>query len=167
MAVIQYWMNYTIFFQDESEYQFALSVAGGSLLEMAPRAAASLFGIPYPYPSGDLNAIPKGIFFYTPFNPGSEFRFPNPSGIFVDDTVLTTIVPGQAGTPVSIWPAGPDGSFTWSGNIVLNGAGATAGSTPGPIAQRRWIGGREISIFGEGGSSITNPTECRDSSLLS
>lgn len=163
MAFIQYWMNYTIFFQDEAEYQFAIAVAGGSLLELAPRDAAAIFGIPFPYPSGDMASIPKGINFYFPFTPGSEFRFPNPSGIFVNDTVLTTTVPGQAGNPPSIWPAGPDGRFTWSGNIVRSGGAAVEGEpVPTAIPQRRWLAGRELSSFFEGGSSLAVDDMSRD-----
>lgn len=159
---IQYWMNYTIFFTDEAEYQFAIGVAGGNLLEMTPRAAASLFGIPFPYPSGDVSAIPKGIFFYFPFTPGTEIGFPSPSGVFVDDTILTVTVPGQAGTPPSIWPAGPDGVFTWSGNIVKSGAGQAAVPVPNVMSQRRWIGGRELTSPNEGLLNGSSDNFCRD-----
>lgn len=161
---IQYWMNYTIFFTDEAEYQFAIGVAGGNLLEMTPRAAASLFGIPFPYPSGDVSQIPKGIFFYFPFTPGTEIGFPSPSGVFVDDTILTVTVPGQAGNPPSIWPAGPDGVFTWSGNIIKSGAGQAAVPVPNVMSQRRFITGRELSNPNEGGSGIAVANMCRDAS---
>lgn len=159
---IQYYMNYTIFFQDPSEYQFALAVAGGSLLELAPRDAASLFGVPYPYPSGDMSSIPRGIYFYYPFTPGSQFFFPNASGLFVDDTVLSTTVPGQAGNPSSIWPAGPDGIFTWSGNIAFNPGAAQNVPVPNAIPQRRWVGGRELSGLLEGGTLISALNLSRD-----
>ena len=151
MAVIQYWINYVIFFQNEAEYNAAIAIAGSNLLEMTPRAAGALFGIPFPYPSGDMSLISKGIYFVDRYGPGSEILFPNSTGVFIDDTILTKVVTGQAGNPPSIWPAGPDGSFTWSGNIVRSGGGATIGEpTPTAIPQRRWIFGREIGDVGEG-----------------
>jgi len=157
MASIQYWMNYVIFFQDEADYQFAVGVAGSNLLQMAPRDAAVLFGIAFPYPTGDMSSIPKGIYFIYPYTPGAQFMFPNASGLFVDDTVLTATVPGQAGVPASIWPAGPDGVFTWSGNIVRSaGAGVDADPPTNAIAQRRWCGGRELAGDDEGGASSSN-----------
>jgi hypothetical protein len=154
MATVQYYMNYVIFFSDEADYQFAVSVANSNLLALAPRAAASLFGIPFPYPSGDMSTIPKGIYFIPPFTPGAQFFFPNATGIFVDDNVLTKTIPGQAGNPPSIFPAGPDGLFTWSGNIVKSaGAGISADPPLTGISQRRFIGGRELALLNEGGAS--------------
>src|SRR5678816_3831634 len=119
MAQVITYMNYIIYFQDPAQYNFAKSVAGGNLLELAPRAAATMFGIPYPYPSGDVDLIPAGISFIPPFVPGSQYGFPGPTGIFVDDTQNFQILPGQAGVPASTWPAGPDGKMVWSGNIVM------------------------------------------------
>jgi len=166
MADIPYWMNYVIFFKDDAEYQFATAVAGGNLLEMAPRDAAALFGIPFPYPSGDMDAIQKGIYFLFPFSPGTQIGFPGPTGVFVDDTILTVHVNGQAGNPPSIWPAGPGATFTWSANIVKQGAaGYPAEPIPNAIPQRRWIGGRELTgPQGEGGTSITARNISRDAS---
>lgn len=164
---IQYWMNYVIFFQDETEYQLALAMSNGTgLIELAPRDAATLFGISFPYPSGDMSLIPKGIYFITPFTVGANIGFPAPSGVLVDDTVLTVTVPCQA-TSFSSCPAdgSKNGVFTWSGNIILS-AGAGSGLSPSPnaISQRRWIWGREVSNFLEGGSGATEPSMCRDSS---
>lgn len=162
MPTVQYYMNYIIFFQDDTEYQFALAVAGGNLLALSPRDAATIFNIPYPYPSGNMATIEKGINFIYPYSPGSEFKFPNSTGILVDDSILTTTIPGQAGSPASIWPAGPDGIFTWSGNIITNGQGAQTGPVPTAIPQRRWIGGRELPQSYEGGSSIAGNNQSRD-----
>lgn len=141
---IPYYMNYVIFFNDPSEYAIATAIAGGNLLKLAPRDAATLLGIPFPYPSGDMNSIPRGIYFIFPYVPGQQIGFPGPSGVFVDDTVLTVTVAGQAGVPASIWPAGPDATFTWSGNIVKNGGAGVASDPPANVmSQRRWAVGFE------------------------
>src|SRR5215510_893710 len=164
---IPYFMNYVIFFQDQAEYEFAVAVAGGNLLEITPRDAATLFGIPFPYPSGDMSTIPRGIYFISPFTVGSQFLFPGPSGKFVDDTVLTTTVTAQAGTPASIFPAdspAKDGVFTWSANIVRSaGAGSATAPPLNACAQRRWITGREVAF--ESGSVLQQPIS-RDSSRV-
>src|SRR5215831_2861802 len=165
MAGLTYYMNYTIFIRDPTLYSFAVGLAGSNILQMAPRTAAAQLGIPFPYPSGNIDTIPIGIFFYTPFVPGQQFLFPGPTGIFVDDTVLSQVIPGQAGNPASIWPAGPSATFIWSGNIVkMGGAGLSSNPPPTAIARRRWIGGREIGSFGEGGQTISNFNMLRDSS---
>lgn len=151
MAPIPYFMDYVIYFQDDGEYLIATAIAGGNLLQMAPRDAAVLFGIPYPYPSGNMATIPRGIYFLFPYFVGQELKFPGANGIFVDDTILTTAVPGQAGVPASIWPAGPSATFTWSGNIVKNGGAKTTGEpVPSAISQRRWIAGSELAELLEG-----------------
>lgn len=149
---IQYYMDYAIIFQDPGEYALAVAQAGGNLIKLAPRDAATLFGIPFPYPSGNLATIPRAITFFFPFTPGAEFRFPGATGIFVDDTILTKVIPGQAGNPASAWPAGPDGIMTWSGNIITNkGAATSAEPVPVAISDRRWIMGAELTR-NEGGA---------------
>lgn len=165
MAITEY-MNYTIFFQDPTEYNFAIGVAGSTLIQIAPRDAATMFGIPFPYPSGDISAIPKGILFYPPFSPGSQFLFPGPTGQFVDDTVLDTLVAGQAGVPASVWPAGPDCHFIWSANLMLSsGAGAATTPPANVMSERRWIDGFEWNANAEGGgSSNTAGQATRDAS---
>ncbi len=165
MAITEY-MNYTIFFQDPTEYAFALGVAGSALIEVTPRDAATMFGIPFPYPSGDISAIPKGLIFYTPFTVGEEFMFPGATGQFVDDTVLDTLVAGQAGNPASVWPAGPDCHFIWSANLILSSGAGAATTPPGNVmSERRWIDGFEWNANAEGGgSSNTAGLATRDAS---
>jgi hypothetical protein len=143
-------MNYVIYFSNPTEYAQALAQSGGTgVLKMTPRLAASTFGIPFPYPTLPIVNQAKGLYFISPFFPGQPIFYPNNSGIFVDDTVLNTTVPAQAGNPASIWPANSpfnDGVFTWSANIILNnGAGAVNNPPVNPISQRRWIWGRELS----------------------
>jgi hypothetical protein len=160
MAEVITYMNYIIYFQDPAQYNFAKSVAGGNLLELAPRAAATMFGIPFPYPSGNVDLIPAGISFIFPFVPGSQYGFPGPTGIFVDDTVDFQILPGQAGVPASTWPAGPNGRMVWSGNIVMSaGAGAAIDPPPTSIARRRWCMGFEWSLIHEG-SGVAEVSNC-------
>src|SRR5215471_5340961 len=111
-----------------------------------------------------MSTIPRGIYFVFPYTVGNQFLFPGPTGKFVDDTVLTTLISGQAGTPASIWPPGPDATFTWSGNITLSAGNGSSASPPATAcAQRRWIAGREISF--EGGSAIQQ-TMTRDSGRI-
>lgn len=148
MAQITVYMNYTIFFQDEGEYNSAVAIAGSPILEMCPADAAALFGIPYgPLPSGDLDQIPKGMYTNGPWTldpPGSQINFPNPSGIIADPTVPSILVPGQAGSPASIFPAGPDGLHVWSATIIRSvGAGVAADPPVNAISQRRWACGFE------------------------
>lgn len=165
MAQVITYMNYVIYFQDPAQYNFAKSVAGGNLLALAPRSAAALLGIPFPYPSGNVDLIPAGISFIPPFTVGSQYGFPGPTGIFVDDTVDFQILPGQAGVPASIWPAGPDGKMVWSGNIVMSaGAGAAQDPPPTAIAQRRWCMGFEWLLNHEGSQSALEANFSRDSS---
>ncbi len=160
--------NYMIFFQDDAEYQFALAAVGGDStsggrFEGAPRDAAAFFGIPFPYPSGDMASIPKGITFFAPFTPGWNIGHPSPSGVILDDAIASFLVPGQAGTPASIFPAGPDMLLFWSGSIVRSGAAAPS-DDPTPIAQRRWCGGVELSPSGEGSNNFNVSAASRNAS---
>jgi hypothetical protein len=167
---IQYYMNYVIYFSNDAEYQQALAQSNGTgLLLMTPRAAATQFGIPFPYPTGPIVGIPKGVIFIPPFIPGTHFFFPNDSGVTIDDTVLNITISAQTGNPATIWPVNHsnDGIFTWSGNIILNhGAGASLAPPVTNIPQRRWIMGRELSN-GLEPTIATSPTPasfCRDCS---
>ena len=150
MATVQYWMSYTIFFTDQAEYEFALAFTGGSgTMQTAPVNAAAVLGIPYPFPTGDMAQIPKGIYFYSPFTPGAEFKYPGSTGIFVDETQNAFLVPGQtiAGS------TGPDGRFDWVGNIVFQAAGQVQDATDyTPIPPRRWVVGFEQLSAQEGGT---------------
>lgn len=165
----QYYCNYVIFFKNEAEYTFAQGVAGGLSVALAPAAAAALFGITYPSPPGDLSTLDSGIYFIQPFTPGEQLMYPGASGVFLDDSVLSVTIPGQAGNPASIWPAGPAGTFTWSGNIVLSGGtqAATVQSyaSPPTMSRRRWALGGELTLQNEGGTAYASfGNACRDAS---
>lgn len=149
MAPLPYYMDYTIIFENDDEYLMATAIAGGNLLLMTPRDAATLFGIPYPY----TFTGPRRLGFFFPYFIGSQIGFPGPSGVFIDDTILTVLVAGQAAFPGAggVAPHGPDATFTWSGNITKSGAGATTGEpAPAAISQRRWIAGSELAELLEG-----------------
>lgn len=162
MAQYTAYNNYMIYFSDQAEYDFAVAVAGSNFINMAPRDAAVLFGIPHPYPSGDMATIPKGIYFFSPLGPGQEIGHPSPSGVFVDDTVDSQLVPGQGG---SFFPPGPDLLLVWSGGIIKVNGGAGANPSPiTPIPQRRWIGSPEWEPTLEGGTGISVNKLCRDAS---
>lgn len=162
MAIVNYYMPYTLFFHEQAEADFARSVAGGSYFKMAPRDAAVMFGIPYPYPSGDIASIPRGILFYAPFTPGVHIFYPNDSGISVNDAVLSTLVPGQASNTGAV---GPDGNFTWSGTIICyNGVVAASYAN---IPRRRFTVGFEAQGSQEpGGSTLGTKAISRDAARV-
>lgn len=146
MPTITEYMNYMVWFRNESEYNTALTLGDGSsgLIKMAPRQMAAMVGIPYPYPSGGMDNVQKGITFYFPFTPGQQIGFPEPTGVFVDDSIPSQFVHGQGGTPANIWPPGPDCNFVWCCSLVkMGGAGSSTVPEPGAIARRRWIIGGE------------------------
>jgi hypothetical protein len=160
-----------MYFSNQAEYAQALAQSNNTgLLLMTPRQAASTFGIPFPYPTGPIVSIPKGIYFIPPFTPGLHIFYPNDSGVVIDDTILNTNVLAQAGNPATIWPVDhtKDGIFTWSGNIILNhGAGASLAPPVTAIAKRRWLMGRELSNGLEIIPTVNNGTAaafCRDAS---
>ena len=146
--------QYNILFSNEADYNFAVAVAGGNSIDISPRGAAALFGIPVPYPSGDLATIDKTITFISPFDPGSEIGHPGPSGVFVDDTIDSMFVPGQSGNPISAFPKGPDMNLIWTGAILrINANVDITAPPPNIIPQRRWIHGMELIPNSEGGST--------------
>lgn len=144
---------YNIWLSDVAEYQFAVSVAGGNLINISPIGAATLFGIPIPFPSGDMSTIDKTITFIPGWADGDEINNPYPSGIFLDENVDSKTVPGQAGVPASVWPAGPDLEMIWTGLILgLNTQGPPP-DVPNVMSQRRWIQGYEMMPHMEGSGS--------------
>lgn len=170
MAQYTAYATYIIFFQDPDEYAFALAAVGGDTIvggrfEGAPRDAAAFFGIPFPYPSGDMASISKGLMFFAPYTPGYNIAHPSPSGIILDDTIPSFLVPGQGGVPASIWPPGPDLLLIWSGGIVRSGGPVTT-DDPTPIARRRWCGGVELYPSGEGAQNFNVGAASRNASRV-
>jgi hypothetical protein len=168
MAEYVAYANYVIFFQDQTDYDFAIAAAGGNSIELNPFDAATLFDIPWPLPTGDMAAIPKGMYGFGPYGipghpgPGVEVSHPNPSGVFLTSNVDSVLVPGQVGNPA--WPVGPDMRLTWVGNILKAGGAVEDSDDPTPIPPRRWIGGLELLPMGEGGQNAAGNSACRDAS---
>lgn len=157
---IQYWMDFTVFFQDASEYNLALTTFGGNTYaEITPADAASRFGITVSF-SDNPNTDPKG-FQWGLYVPGYQIgTYPDGLGtpIVINDFTLSYTVfgrpwgsnpPGNA----PAFPAGPDTTWTWCCNLVLVTA-AGVGTTPPAtaIAQRRWSIGYESANNSEGGN---------------
>lgn len=162
-GAIRYDMPYRIFFRDINEYNFAVAACGGpsadgiTTIEMAPRTAGAFFGIPFPYPSGDIDAMSKGVLFGF-YTPGMEFLIAGHTGVFVDDTVDTQLV-NQVATSFG---TGPQCFFVWTGWIQFMGSQPTNPDTPTPIPQRRWIGSLDFEPLGQGGLQLSTGAGCRE-----
>jgi len=163
--------NYMIVFADEEEYNNAIMFAGGSIIDMCPANAATVFGMPWPQPAIEIGITPKYMYvigspWYILDEPGSQVMHPGPSGVYLSPSVDYVIVPGQAGVPASIWPAGPDMVLSWSG-IISRGSGVQGDpeAINGIIAERMFINGFEFAPNAEGGTN-NNLQCCRDASRV-
>jgi hypothetical protein len=170
MAVITQYVDYVVYFRDQAEFDLAVDASGGTSFPKNPADTAAFFGITFPPTPGPLDGD-KGIYpvinkylFTEPGTPVAELdvlanqlKFLSPSA----DSVTST-----CSSPGGGWPPSPDVRFVWS--CSLQKVGGSAGADPAPLAnipQRRWIGGDEISLFGEGGlSGINVAAASRDSS---
>jgi hypothetical protein len=154
MAQYTAYMNYVIYFTDLVEYNAAKALCGDIGYGHCPRTAATEFGITWPLLGGLQD---KGMYFYPPFVGGLEFLHGGHTGIIIDDTVDSQLVPGQAGVPANIWPKGPDMLAVWWG-IIIYQANEVGGVPPTvEIPQRRWISGFETSgYFEEGNQGYVN-----------
>lgn len=159
--------SYEIFFHNKDEYDFAVALAGGDASSggvfygMSPNTAAGLFGIPIPYPTGNIDLIDKGILnadtlgltdatiFYVGGNqllgPGDD------DGILVPPIDDGHLHVGQFFT------------LQWSGVCVFMGGAQPSTPTPTAIPQRRWINGFEVQANLEGGQGVP-AIGCRDAS---
>jgi len=152
MAQYTAYAMYTICFIHQTEYAAAVALAGGNGYQHCPVTAANTFGIVYPGIGGPITT--NGIYFTPPLVPGSEIGHPKPSGIILDDTVDSMLIPGQTGIPLNMWPKGPDMNLVWWGNIILITTEIVEGvPQTTPIPPRRWVMGFDISgALAEGGS---------------
>ena len=165
--------NYLIMFRNRDEYDFAVAAAGGDATTggvfygLSPNSAAAMFGIPIPYPTGNLDLLDKTItqadtlgltdvtipYVGSPPNPPVTISPSDDDGILVP--------------PVSLGPPlGNVGSYftlKWAGLCVFMGGQQPSTDTPTAIPQRRWIGGMELESNMEGGAFSTG-VGCRDSS---
>jgi len=166
------WIYYSIWFSDPDEYAFAVAAAGGDLTTggvfhgMSPDTAAGLFGIPIPYPSGNMDLIDKTITFPEylqscgPTQAGVKYSTVGTICIAYNDDV-GIIVP-----PVNIPFLGQVGQtflLQWAGQVLFKGRQAPTTPTPTFIPQRRFIGGWELENNMEGGAGSTG-VGCRDAS---
>jgi hypothetical protein len=168
MALIIDYMPYVIFFHNRDEYTYALATAGGSSsgganYDGCPVRAANAFGIPYPFPSGDMDNISKGIY-YMNYVPGKELNNFAPPSIILQDNIDWFDVPGYPGS-AGFAAAGVGRRLAWSGAIIyMKGDAPVDPLLPTTIPQRRWIGGWEVPGKGEGASVMSVAIGCRDSS---
>jgi len=147
--------SYTIYFDDPDEYNFAVSIAGGTQLWTNPQNAAGMFDIAWPPATVYTGA--KGIFAgsddFSIISPGSEIKNPAPSGLFMDPGVDSVEVPSQIPNPD---PQIPNDSkptiFFWSGFIAMGGNADIDNPPDGMsfIPRRRWAAGFEYFDQAEG-----------------
>jgi hypothetical protein len=152
MAQYTAYMGWVIVYFDRTKYDAAVA-AYGQRVAGAPDAVMATLGVAGgPVDIAARRAAGESYaYFVYPFWPGSEFRHPGPSGLFVDSAVASTLVPGQ---PSAVDPSPPDGLFVWDGVLSFQGGGEAPGvpPTPGPIRPRQFICGWEMPAQGEGGS---------------
>ncbi len=138
--MLTHYVYYSIWFADKTEYNAAVALVGGNLINTCPFNAATIFGITWPLVGGGPITGTKGM-----LNAGSwiNIGFPSPSGVDLLNTINSVVVPGQVGNLPGIWPKGPDCLFIWTG-VINYSANEVAGAPPvTPIPQRRWIAGFE------------------------
>ena len=167
MAQYTAYANYVIYFADQAEYDFAVSIAGSPSMEIAPFSAAALFGFVdgVNFNTGGALHPERGMYTvsYSLSVPGANIGHPLPSGVTLDADLDSVLVPGQASS-FSATP-GPDMLLKWSASIVLiGGTGPVDAPDRAPIPQRRWIWGCEFDTSAEGGQSGGSNNRDRDAS---
>ena len=159
--------SYWIVFHDQDEYNFAVAAAGGDASSggvfygMSPNTAATMFGIPIPYPSGNLDLIPTAIVNADTdgITPATIFYVGGNQLLDPDDDDGILVPPVDLGGS----QVGQFFTLQWAGICVFMGGQAPTTDTPTTIPQRRWIGGYEVVQSLEGGAGITG-VGCRDAS---
>lgn len=155
MAEYIAYADYVIAFRDEADYNAAKAAVGGPIVYKNPHFMADYFGITWPV-GGSIDTaskfmyVPSGAGNYSLSEPGTQVNHPLASGVFLSPSVDYVIVPGQAGNPASIWPAGPDMKLIWSGTLVLWAAGAGEVGSGGPPASNPQIAPIPQRRFGSG-----------------
>jgi len=166
--MIDQYMTYVIFFHNQDEYNFAVAAVGGTpasggILNRCPVMAHNAFGIPYPFPTGDMDTIDKGVYYIPPYVPGTQINPFPPPYITLTDNLDWFDIPGMSSS--QSWGRGEDVRMHWAGSIVyMKGATPNDPLNITPIPQRRWLAGLELAPPNEDAAlSITN-VGCRDSS---
>lgn len=164
------YQQYLISTQDRDLYNFMYAVAGatpgtGALLDMSPNTACALFGIPIPWPSGNLDLIDTAILFAgnSDGTVAVQVATSLPNVFLFPDNDDGVEVHGDTGIQGGV---GQRRLVKWSGGIVFRGGQQPSTTTPTAIPQRRWIGGLELQPTGEGGSSFTNGAGSRQASRI-
>lgn len=153
MATIDYDVLYAISFRDRTEFDAAIALfASNELYGVPPAQGLPLFGVAYPPPTVWTDNKIAWNLQYNLSPPESEIFFPASSGVTMDTTVPTTIVPAQYG--------GSDGAFTWVLLLLFSG-GANGPAPTVPIPPRRWIYGAELPQNGEGASTVSGDLSLR------
>jgi hypothetical protein len=146
------YFTYFIWFSKQSDYDFAVAVAGGNSIYLGPNNAAALLGVPMPFATGSMALIDKTITYLGAMSPGTDIRNPNPSGILANPAVDSQIIPGQVSYPATV--AGPILTMVWEGVILR--INASTGVNPVPVnnmSQRRWLQGVELAPLMEAGTN--------------
>jgi hypothetical protein len=172
---IIYFMNYTVWFSDKAEYDDAMKLikanSGGlqdetGALLCAPKYLIDRYAIPYPTPDGGPSENPKGFEFTKPYVPGEEliqwgYRH---TGVILTITSAFYTQSAINGDPRFALFQPDTVNWVWAANLKLNQeAGAANSPSATAMAQRRWIGGRELMRQLEGGSP-DNLSPSRDAS---
>lgn len=166
-APIQYYVNFVVYFADESEYNFAVATLGGVNAAITPAEAAAFFalteGVNY-NTGGPLNPI-RGMYGFAPYGiglpTGNAILFPGNTGKVMDGNVLSVQVASTVTPPLG---PGPDGIFTWSCILQRVGGATVSEDDNAPMPPRRWISGFEAQAQAEGGASGGANNRSRDSS---
>lgn len=163
-------VSYTIYFSDPDEYDFAVSVTGGTQVFACPLRASELFSLPWPPPS-EIGA--RGMYTnsdeFSISPPGSEIFNPGPTDIFMDPQVDSVEVPNQTPNPDPQIPSDNKPTiYHWSGFIARGGSDIVE-NPPAPgliddIPKRRFIVGWEYPSQADGATN--NIASCRDSSRV-
>ncbi len=146
---------YTVFFTDEAEYNYYVSIIGGTSLIQSPDSASVLFGAPRldgppMNPDGSTgwaNSPGKGII---PTSGGwtvvLDSSFPS---ITLTPGFPSATIPCKSNGPY-LWPAR---TYYWVGGLVLVTPAPEIPDeeTTAPVPKRRWITGFEYSVGAEGG----------------
>lgn len=161
MAQIIEYINFVVYFNNPEDYAYATGLTGGPTAQLTPKEVADAFGFVDGVnfnTGGPLNPD-KGMYGIPPYGiptvaPGVEVLFPLASGVFVMWDEDDFLVPGQAGSPASIFPAGPDMLLKWSATFVLQNANVDTGDPDvAPVPKRRFVCGFELENSSLGGVS--------------
>ena len=171
-------VNYVIYFSNQATYNAALALiqvrvrGNPNQATLAPAEAAKIFnfveGVNYNIAGNTLNSV-MGMYGISPYYlgiPKVEINNPNPSGVYMDGTILSVTVPGQNGSPDIPSNRNPSSLvLTWCATFTyINTTSIATGNANAAIPLRRWINGFEFDGSIEGGTPPGGVGYSRDSS---